>query len=338
MSTDNIIDVIIDRQTQAGTQAGHGTAMFLDVHTNFPERVKLYLAESFLSDMIADGFIASDPAVIAAVAYFGQQISPSQIKIGRTDGVETLTAAWAAIQDEDDDFYGVGLYTSGEAEVLEMAALVEASSKIFGVTSSDSSIKSGLAGNLALDLAPFSRTFLCGSNDDTIYATAMAAMGYKFAHAPGASTWMFSQLQSVPTQTLTPSEKATMHGQFANTLTKVGGYTILETGTMGNGEFIDIIRGVDWLHDRMSERILRIMVVEGVSISTGGIAQIESAIMAQLEEAVRVGFLLSYTVTAPLLGDISAPDRAARKLSGFKFEAVLDASAHSAVVRGAVVV
>ena len=76
---DDIVNVIIDRQTTAITVAGFGLPMFLGLHKGFTERYREY---GSTSEVAADFSTLSDEYK-AAQAYFGQEISINSIAIGR---------------------------------------------------------------------------------------------------------------------------------------------------------------------------------------------------------------------------------------------------------------
>jgi len=80
-STSSIVQVTIDRQTKAVTQAGFGLPLFLGLHKAWIDRYRTY------SDLASVGvdFPTNSNEYIAAQAFFGQAISVSTIAIGRQD-------------------------------------------------------------------------------------------------------------------------------------------------------------------------------------------------------------------------------------------------------------
>jgi hypothetical protein len=92
MSIDSIITVQIDRTSTTVSQAGFGTPLIAAYFPTsiFAQRSKEY---SSLSEMVADGFVSTDPAYLAASDAWAQSPSPPTIKVGRRAGApqQTLT-------------------------------------------------------------------------------------------------------------------------------------------------------------------------------------------------------------------------------------------------------
>lgn len=341
MSLDDIINVQISRETQAVTKAGFGTLLFLDNHTVFPERVREYTS---VTDMISDGFLAADPAVIAATAYFGQSPSPVKIKIGRTDGVESLATAMTAIVEADNDWYGFASYLHTQAGVLALAGIIETMAKIYGTSESAADVKNGVVGNILkqLEALNYDRTFLLFDEEaDTVFPEA-AWFGKMLTTGPGEATWKFKTLAGVDADPLSATQNNNILNDNGNTYQEIGGVSITCNGTMVSGEFIDVMRGVDWLDSRMTERIFSVLVNSPkIPYTDAGVAVIETEIRAQLDEAVDEGVIngeIPYTVTVPKVADVSQNDKALRTLPPIKFRAVLAGAIHKVEIRGVVTV
>lgn len=76
----DVVDVVVTTESAAVQAPGFGKALALATHLNFAERTREYGATA---DMVADGFLSTDPAYLAANAYFSQSPAPTKIKIGR---------------------------------------------------------------------------------------------------------------------------------------------------------------------------------------------------------------------------------------------------------------
>jgi hypothetical protein len=77
---DQIVNVVITRQTVFPTLQGFGIPLLLVYHTRTANLVDIYTSSQGLLD---DGFAITDPAYKMAVSAFSQNPSPSQIVIGR---------------------------------------------------------------------------------------------------------------------------------------------------------------------------------------------------------------------------------------------------------------
>ena len=78
-SVKDIIEINITRETRGVTRQGFGTPLFLGLHAAFSERARTYTS----LDGVAEDFSTESNEYIAAQRYFGQELEPTQIKIGR---------------------------------------------------------------------------------------------------------------------------------------------------------------------------------------------------------------------------------------------------------------
>lgn len=86
----DIISVQISRETQAVSRAAFNIPMFLDEHTAFSERARVYTSIT----AVGEDFSSSSKVYEAALRYFGQELVPSTIVIGRkqVNGVDGAVA------------------------------------------------------------------------------------------------------------------------------------------------------------------------------------------------------------------------------------------------------
>ncbi len=439
---EQIIDVQVSRETTAVTQAGFGVMMFLDLHKRFNERA---LEFSSTADMLTAGFEATDAAYLAASVYFGQEISPEKVIIGRqaTDDVQTLTFTAAsgagevytvkindgdgeetftrttagsetaavaaagmealinasgtlavtaddsaadgtmtltpdvaltpytllltdnissslttsesfsdalAAVDQAADFYGIATYSHLEADILEVSTYANSNKKIYGYSTSNTTDKTtaitGIMGQLQALSAD--RTFGSWDEESGVAATdateypEAAWFGDRLPSAPGSSTWMFKTLSGISVDSITSTESTNIRNKNGNTYETIGGVNITREGKMASGEYIDVIRGVDWLEARMEERIYsRFVNLPKIPYTNAGIAIIEAEVRAQIQEGIEAGVIdgeQGFTVTVPRVSQISANDRANRILPAITFVAKLAGAIHKTTVRGTVTV
>ena len=169
-----------------------------------------------------------------------------------------------------------------------------------------------------------------------------AWMGKIFPLEPGQATWKFKTLAGITATNLSSSERSAVLGRNGNLMTEIGGVDITEEGTMASGEFIDVIRGVDWIHARIQERVFTLLVnTSKVPYTNAGITMVENEVRAVLSEATLNGILSEdepYTVTVPNVLDIAQPDKATRCLPDVKFSGVLAGAIHKVKIQGVVTV
>jgi hypothetical protein len=82
----DIIDVVITRNSRNPSRRGFGTALILAYFTAWLDRVRTY---SDPADMLTDGFTTNDAAYIAAVSLCSQNPRVKEFKIGRRAGAPT---------------------------------------------------------------------------------------------------------------------------------------------------------------------------------------------------------------------------------------------------------
>ncbi len=298
-------------------------------------------------DIAGDGTATLVPDV-AGVAYTFKSTGTKNVTIALTS-VETLTVAMAAI-DQDADFYGMASYSHLEADILELDLYSIANKKIYGYSTSNVTDKTTTATAIMGQLKALSSDRSFGmwdeeagvaATDATEYPEA-AWIGNRFPSAPGSSTWMFKTLATISVDSLTTTESINVRGHNGNTYETIGGVNITREGKMASGEFIDVIRGVDWLEARMEERIFsRLANLPKIPYTNAGIAIIEAEIRAQLQEAIEAGVIdgeQAITIVSPKISAISANDRANRILPAITFTAKLAGAIHNATVKGTVTV
>jgi hypothetical protein len=296
-------------------------------------------------DAAADGTATLTPDVA---------LTPYTLKLSSniTDALtttETLTDALGLV-DAASDFYGISAYTHLEADILEVSAYANAGKFIYGYSTANATDKTTALTAIGgqLETLAYDRSFGTwdeeagvGNNDATEYPEA-AWMGDRFPTAPGSSTWMFKTLSGISVDNLTTIESTNLRNKSINTYETIGGVNITREGKVASGEYIDVIRGVDWLESRMEERIYsRFVNLPKIPYTNAGIAIIEAEVRAQLQEAVTAGVIdgeQAIIVTVPKISQISVNDRANRILPAITFEAKLAGAIHKATVRGTVTV
>lgn len=342
MGLESIVNVQISSETASVTQAGFGTPLILAEGQNWPERVRTYTSAS---DMLEDGFTSSDPAYRAAAAILGQNPRVPSVKVAMAsdDPEVDLPDDLAAISAIDDDWYGLTLaLAAADDDVVDVAAYVETQRKLFGVTVSD---EEALDPSSTEDLAArlkaggYARTFAIYSESEF---AAAALMGRCFPLDPGSETWAFKTLAGITPSKLTATQENTLRQKSCNWYSTVGGVSITREGVTASGEYIDIVRGVDWLQARMQEAIFGTLVRSPkVPFTDPGIAVVETQVRAVLSMGVGAGLLAedpAPVVQVPRAQDVPANDRAQRKLTGIRFNATLAGAIHALEIQGTVTV
>ena len=166
-----------------------------------------------------------------------------------------------------------------------------------------------------------------------------AWMGKELPYDPGERTWALKNLAGVTPDTLTSSQDGLVRGKNANTYTTTASYSHTYAGTCAkNSTYIDDIRGLDWLQSIIQLAEFNLLGTSGkVSMTDPGIQLVVNALKGCLATAERKTVLApGWEVTFPAAADISAEDRAARRLTGITFSATLAGAAHFIGITGSV--
>jgi hypothetical protein len=188
-----------------------------------------------------------------------------------------------------------------------------------------------------LQTAAYERTAILYSADQTSYPEA-AWLGRCLPEDPGSITWKFKQLAGITVDDLTPTEGTNLRGKNANFYEQVAGYNMISSeAVMASGEYIDIIRGTDWLQARIAEGVfLRLVNADKVPFTAQGIALIETELRYRLEKGVDAGLIVdgSIQITSPDIATVDPLEKSQRFLNGMQFTAQLAGAVHKTAIVG----
>ena len=350
---DRTVELTISTATAVVSQKGFGViAVFGEFEaskttTAFSERVRAY---SDIDELVSDGWSDDDLVKIAAGVIFSQEPSPTQIVVCRKDAAETWAEAAAAAKLEDNSWYGMVITSRLLADQEAIADWAESNDKLFGISSSASEI---LDASDDTDIASYiksksyDRSFVIyhpdAGGDDECFADA-AWLANRFPYTPGKTTWKFCTLSGVSVYSLSTSKLNAALGKNANIYTEISSLYCTEEGTVGSGEYIDVVRGIDWLYARMQENIFQLKKTatdkgEKIPLTDAGITQVDSVMKEVLQTGVENQLLTSDpapTTSVPLAEDLSTADKGARTLTDATFEAYLAGAIHKTKITGVV--
>lgn len=276
-------------------------------------------------------------------------ISDVLVTLGATQPVATIsttTPNYGLVDDlvgiiaEDDDWYGLIITSRDPAEVEAVADFIETQKKIFFTCSNDADI---LDANITTDIASvlsvksYDRTAVIYNAAPEDFADA-AWMGKGFPIDPGGLTFALKTLTGITPDKLTDTQKEAALGKNCNVYVERGGVGITLEGQVASGEFIDIIRDVDWLQSRIQEEIFFQLVNQNkIPYTDAGVALIESVLRAVLRNAQDANVLSNdpdFIISVPKVIDISDIDKANRHLPDVFFEATLASAIHKVTIQG----
>ncbi|NOU95592.1 DUF3383 family protein [Paenibacillus sp. LMG 31456] len=273
------------------------------------DRVKLY---SGTEDMISGGWVGTEPEYLAAQVYFSQSPRPSKLAIGRWDatGSETAAAAVTACRAKNGDWYAVYVCTVLKANILAIAAVVEAAtpSSVYFYDTKDAEVIAGTAGNVmaTLNAAKRHRTF--GQYSTSNYA-AVAAMGYAMGANTGlansAYTLAYKSEVGIVPEVLTTTQVNTILGFKGNVYTNYGAtYNLLVQGTMADGISFDEVLNLDVLTNEIQTAIMNSLTSSPkIPQTEDGVSMLVSAITDPCNNARNRGVIgPGVWNAAPILG------------------------------------
>lgn len=261
---------------------------------------------------------------------------------------DTVVNDLNAVQLVDDSWYALALTDRTAATVFSAAGWTESQIKLFGTASADPNIINLAAG---IDLssiaakcnqAGYVRTFVLYHQDAENDFPECAWFGGVLPLDPGSETWKFKRLNSISYSNLTSTQSQNARNKKANTYEFIGGVGITREGTVAQGEFIDIVRGVDWLTSRIQEFVYSVLVNSNkVPYTDAGITAIESEVKRALQLGITNNFIANNpapTVTVPSAASVPPNDKAQRILRNVKFQATLSGAIHAINIQGTVTV
>jgi len=251
-----------------------------------------------------------------------------------------------AARDIDDDWYFLLTTSNTNLQIELLAAYIETQVKLFCYQTDDADSK---------NLAEASDTtgiikFLKGLNYDrsfgvwvptadlSEYKTA-AWVGIMAPKDPGSATWKFKEGNAISADQYTANEKKNVEDKNGNVYITIAGINMFEQGVCASGEFIDIMRGTDWIQARIQEQVFGLLTSEDkVPYDDGGIEsvglQIEDVLSRAVDRTILVGGEDGPLVTVPKRSETTKADRANRFLRDVKFTGFYAGAIHKTQIDG----
>lgn len=252
-------------------------------------------------------------------------------------GTDTITDALNAVILENNDWYGLQVYSHVKADQLEAAAFASAAKKFYKTSSSDTNIinQSASADTTSVGTAFKANGYdrggvIYGGNADAQYPEA-AYMSVMFGYEPGSVTMNLKGLVGDTVDNLTTTQITNAQSKNVAVYVPIAGSNNILYPTMGDGTFDDIIRDLDYAASDIQVSVFAVMKNAGkIPMTDAGIAQIEGAVQASVQRSASLGIFdpNDITITVPKLADLSANDRALRRLTGIKVVARMAGAIH----------
>lgn len=232
------------------------------------------------------------------------------------------------------------------AIIVAIAAWVEANSRMQVIDTCDSACATQAEGTIASDVmhaisaAGYARTAVFFKGNSREFGGA-AIVGNRAPYDPGSETWKFAKPAGITPDNLTATEIVNLEAKHGNYYySPTDGVSMTAQGTVGDGEFIDVIRLRDAIANDMGVRVLALLTnqLQGkVPFDDDGIGAVEAQMRASIKSFIATKGIAkspAYTVTVPLAANVSAADKAARRLTGCSFTAPLAGAIHATTISG----
>ena len=282
--------------------------------------------------------LVSDNAGLAYTLSVGTGLSSTSV----AENVNMATNL-SAIEEADSQWYALNiehatLNADFEADVLASAEWIEPRRKIFGFTSQDISITQSVSSDIMSQIMAlgYDRTFGEYHDEANDQYPESAWFGRCLPEDAGSITWKFKQLSGVTAVALSGTQLTNLDNKNCNYYEEVAGVNIISSeAVVASGEYIDVIRGTDWLQANIEEGVFTVLLNSGkVPFTNDGITMVVGPLRASLQAGVDRDFLASFEVDQPDISAVPSADRADRCLNNIKFTGVLAGAIHKVKIDG----
>lgn len=291
---------------------------------------------------------------ISGTGYLNARSTASDADLSQGMDAETITDGLNAIDNANDEWYGFGFYNGvrDNSNAREASLWAESKIKLFFTATNDAAVlSSSSTTDIAYELKQLARnrTIVFYNQDSTKYPdVAFASRG--FVLDAGTETWKFKKFGGIIPSPVTQNQFAVVTSKNCNIYVEIGNTAITTEGVVSSGEYIDIMRGVDWQQNLISVNLYNALNSSiKVSYTDAGVAIGRAAISSALDQGVLRGFFSpfldadnefheAYEVATIPVALVPTAERAARKYNYYTFTGYLSEAIHFAKVSGSVTV
>lgn len=270
---------------------------------------------------------------------------------------ETFAVAIAAIKDVDDLWYMMSAIKKFRdvSATEDMADAIESERKIFLIETNDANtLVSGDTSTLAYYLKNLNylRTGLIYHDNSALYPMS-SWIGQEAPKDMGSTNWAFKTLAGVAegasvnitAVVLTEGQRTAALAVNCNIYASTLGKTFTFFGTMGGGkntdkegEYIDIVRNIDFLQAQIENGLLNLLIeTDIIAFTNAGITIVDNRLISLLKTyGVDQKILVDGTVVTvfPKRSEVDQSDRDDRLLPDGTFTAELQGAINKVIIRG----
>lgn len=286
----------------------------------------------------------SDDSATMIISKAGDNDFVKVTTTGQTLSISSTTAdsastALSAIETYSTDWYFIATEDRTSQFVLAMASEIQARKKILFTANADVKALQGTDLASATDVpaqlakSKYTRTVCLWHHTAEFDYPEMAYIAYGAPYDAGSIAWGNAQLTGVEAsyqpankRPLTSIQKSALDARSCNFIDLDGGVPVVRRGITSGGEWIDIVRGVDWLTSDLKTSLRDLLINQKggkITYDDTGITRIRQVIETSLQRAVNRNFLSSYTVNVPKASQVSLADKKARILKDITFHGII---------------
>lgn len=331
LTVDQIVRVIIKRETVSKTVRDLQKVAVLSVHTRFAETFRRYQSTTA---MLADGFLTTDFAYIAAQRIFAQSPSIKEIIVGKAIDVPVTgvdyVADITALQSAANDWFFLITDATDDADKEAIADYIETQVAMYVFSDSNAATRTAATTDIFSVLGAKSLMQSIGIHikDSTVKAAEAAYVGKFAVDVIGSNLWLHKALTTLTPEVFSATEVGYLNQKNAQYYTKVGADPSVEgMATVVGGERIHVILGSIWLEVRIGEAMWNLLYSKSrILYTNGGIDQFKAVLVTVLNQAVENNILTDDTpfqISVPDANKLTSQERASGILSKITFRARL---------------
>ncbi len=256
-----------------------------------------------------------------------------------------LAADLAAITNADADYYFILHPYNSVACISAISTFAEANKRLFVAGSSDTNNITLADGSDSVSVAKVAKVAALSYTSIWYHHDSGAFVDSRLVGAcapldPGSETWAFKSLSGVAATVLTATHQTNLEAKNANYYQAVAGASITFPGKVAKGDFIDLVRFLDWFRATTQAAIFsRMAALSKIPFTDPGIAIVEAELRGVIGQGVDVGGIATDpapVVTVPRASAVSSANRTARILPDVKFTWTYAGAIHKVTISGVV--
>lgn len=260
------------------------------------------------------------------------------VTIATTEAGHTQADDIANANTENKDWYTMLSTSVNKGAIRCSAAAIQSLIKIAFFNTADSDVKSNTAGNVLAKLKAnnYDRTAILYTHDSSEFS-ACAWAGRHLPFKNGETIFALKTLSGVTVdETMTNTQIDNILNNNGNAYIEELGKALIKEGKMVNGDYIDIIRDLDYMTSQLTLRLFDLITSdEKFGYTDENICRADSVMRTFFNEAFQAGIIRdNYTTTPPKVSSIPVNVRANRHLPDIPFTFELQGAIQSMAITG----